>query len=137
MPTKPSSGGTPAIDAPASTADAGEHRQPAAEPGQLAQVAGAGGVVDDADDEEQRRLEQRVRDGMASPAAAQLLAAGADQHDQEAELADRAVGEQQLEVVLPQRPLAADQHGGQRRGRARSAASRARRRSPGASRATR
>ena len=41
--------------------------------------------------------------------------------DEEAELADRAVREQQLEVVLPQRAPAAEQHGRRSRARRRSA----------------
>ena len=41
-----------------------------AQPGQLPQVPRSGAVVDDADDEEQRGLEQRVARKSASPASA-------------------------------------------------------------------
>jgi hypothetical protein len=51
-----------------------------------------------------------VRQSSAAPGERRLAGAGPDQHEQEAELADRAEGEQPLEVGLPQRPPAADDH---------------------------
>ena len=113
LPTKPSSGGSPAIDGRGQRADHREDGQPAAEAGEAAQVAGAGRVVDDADGEEEGGLEQRVRERHHQPGGGELPAAGADEHHEEAELADRAEGEQQLEVGLPERAVAADQHRGE------------------------
>ena len=80
------------------------------EPGEPADVAGAGGVVDDADDHEQRRLEQRVRAQQRKAREHQVAAARADQQRDEPELADGAEGEDQLEVVLADRPPAGQQH---------------------------
>ncbi|BDZ64200.1 hypothetical protein GCM10025877_11380 [Agromyces mangrovi Wang et al. 2018] len=68
-------------------------------------------MVDDAHHEEQRRLEQRVREQQRDAGQRRIPCAEPDDHDHEAELADRAVREQQLQVVLPQRTPAADQHG--------------------------
>ena len=55
-----------------------QRRLPVAQPGQPTDVAGAGGVVDDADDHEQRGLEHRVRAQHGQPGEHQLAAAGAD-----------------------------------------------------------
>ncbi len=87
-----------------------EHRQPTTEAGQLAQVSGAGLVVDDADGQEQRGLEQSVREQQRRAGQGRLAGARADEHHEEAELADRAEGQQPLEVVLPQCTPAADDH---------------------------
>ena len=85
------------------------------EPGQPADVAGAGGVVDDADDHEQRRLEHRVRAQHGQPGQHQVAAAGADHHGDQAELAHRAEREDQLEVVFAHRAPAGQQHRSARR----------------------
>ena len=77
---------------------------------QPTQVARAGAVVDDADDEEQRRLEERVPDQERQPAERGGPGADAAEHHEEAELADGPVREQDLDVVLPQRAPAADDH---------------------------
>ncbi len=90
--------------------DGREHRHPAGQAGQQAQVAGTGLVVDDADGEEQRRLEQPVREQQRGAGQRRLVGAAAEQDQQEAELADGAEGEQPLEVDLPERSPAADEH---------------------------
>lgn len=94
----------------------GDQEQPRAaapQPGQFAQVAGAGGVVDDPDHHEQRRLGRRVRAHGGQPGQHQITGTGSDQHDHQAQLADGAVGQQQLQVVLAHRPPARQQCGGQ------------------------
>ena len=90
---------------------AAAHRRP--QPGELAHVPGAGGVVDDAGDEEQRRLEQAVREQHRDPGDGRDPGAGAEQHHEEPELAHGAEREQPLEVVLGHRAPAADHHRGQ------------------------
>ena len=80
---------------------------------QLAYVAGAGRVVDDAGHEEQRRLEQAVREQHRDPCHGRDPRAGTEQDHQEPELAHGAEGQQPLEVVLRHRAPAADGHRGQ------------------------
>ena len=90
----------------------GRERGPtAAETRQVADVAGAGLVVDDADRHEQRRLEQRMRDEHRE--AGEHGVAGADAHEnhEEAELGDGAEREDQLEVVLSQAAPARHEQG--------------------------
>ena len=77
---------------------------------QQADVARAGLVVDDADDHERHRLEQGVGDEQDDPRLRRRCRPGAEQHDEEAELAHRAVGEEQLEVVLAQRAQPSGDH---------------------------
>ncbi len=67
-------------------------------------------MIDDADDHEQRRLEERVRDHHAHAGEGTGLGAHADHEDHESELGDGAVGEQQLEVSLPESSPASDDH---------------------------
>ena len=88
----------------------GEDRQAAGEARQLTEVARAGAVVDHADDEEEGRLEQRVREQQGEPGEHRAAGAGAEDEHEEAELADGAVGEQQLEVVLAECSYAAEDH---------------------------
>ena len=90
--------------------DAGEDRQAPAQAGQAPQVAGVRPVVDDPDDEEQRRLERGVREQQRHAGPDGLGRARAEQGRQEPELADGPVREQQLQVELPQRPVPAEQH---------------------------
>ena len=71
--------------------------------GELAQVTRAGAAVDDTDDEEERRLEQRVPQHERETGEGRRLRPGADDRDEEAELAHGAVGEEELDVVLAQR----------------------------------
>ncbi|URN13894.1 hypothetical protein LUW77_28490 [Streptomyces radiopugnans] len=68
--------------------------------------------VDDADDHEEGGLEQRVREGVQDGGGQRDSRPHPDGGDQQAELADRGVGEQGLEVVLAQR-LGGAQHGGE------------------------
>ena len=84
---------------------------PPAEPREPAPVAGARRVVDDADHEEERRLEQRVREQQRDARERGVAGAVAGDDDEEAELADGAVGEEQLEVVLAKGAPAAHEHG--------------------------
>ena len=63
----PSVIGSPAMLAAANVAIAASQGGLEAQTGELAQVAGTGGVVDDADDHEQRRLEQGMRDEHREP----------------------------------------------------------------------
>jgi hypothetical protein len=100
----------PAIDSPASAAMVARDRGRGAESGESADVTGTGGVVDDADDHEQCRLEHRVRDQHVHAGQRHVLIADADQDHQESELGDRAVGEDQLQVALAHRSPAAEQH---------------------------
>ena len=79
----------------------------------------------------------RGRAGGRTPAAVAAGVPDAEQHHQEAELADRAVGEQQLEVVLAQRAQAAGHHRDERPTVRTSGRQTPRRRTPGANRATR
>ncbi|EZP29087.1 hypothetical protein BW35_02145 [Micrococcus luteus] len=81
--------------------------------GELAQVAGAGLMVDDADDHEQRRLEHRVGQEHGEPGHRRVPGAQAVGHHEEAELGDRAVGEHELDVRLPQGAPAAEHQGPQ------------------------
>ena len=93
-------------------ADDREPRNAVAHAAELLEVSGARAVVDDADAHEQRRLEQGVRDD--EPESGQRGRAGADADEQhhEAQLADGAVGEQEFEVGLTQRPPTTDEHRG-------------------------
>ena len=78
--------------------------------GELAEVTGPGAVVDDADGEEQGGLEQGVRHEHRQAGERRRPGADAGDHQQEPELAHRAVGEQELDVVLAERPPAPEQH---------------------------
>ncbi len=100
------------------------------EPGQPADVAGAGCVVDDADDHEQRGLEHGVRAQQRQPGQHQVAAARADHHGDQTELADGAERQDQLQVVFADRAPAGEQHGQHAEGDAPSAATAARRRIP-------
>jgi hypothetical protein len=66
-------------------------------------------VVDDADHEEQRRLEQRVRQQHHGAGQRRVPEPGTQRHCQQSELAHRAVGEQQFQVMLAQRRPAAEE----------------------------
>ena len=97
-------------------ADAGDDSQGAGRrehAGQLPDVAGPGLVVDDAHHQEQRCLEQAVRQEHRESGERGVRRAQAHHHGEEAELADGAVGEDQLDVGLAERPVPAHQHGGQ------------------------
>ena len=89
--------------------DAEEHRGTFVEPGELVQVAGSGLVVDDADHQEERGLEEAVRQHHGHARQRRVRAAQAHDEDQEAELGDGSVGQHQLQVMLPQCAPAADQ----------------------------
>ena len=80
-------------------------------PGQFVDVTSGELTVDDADDEEERRLEQRVTDDQRETGEGCGLGAVADHDDEEAELTHRAEGEHAFEVCLAQRLDAAQQHG--------------------------
>ena len=80
---------------------------------ELADVTRSGLVVDDAHHEEERGLEQSVGEEQGQAGQRRIGFAEPHHHGQEAELADRAVGQDELDVRLPQRPVAADQHRGQ------------------------
>ena len=89
----------------------GLRRQPAGEQRrERPNVPRAGLVVDDADDHERSRLEQSMGDEQDDPRLRRRRRAGTEQHDEKAELADSAVGEEQLEVVLAQRTQPAGDH---------------------------
>ena len=96
--------------------DRGHDREGTGRPvdaGELADVAGSGLVVDDAHHQEEGGLEEPVREEQREPGEGRVGCAEAHHHGQEAELADRAVRQDELDVRLPQRPVAADQHRGQ------------------------
>src|SRR5512144_388690 len=97
--TNPASGGSPAIDAAASTAAPVVHgsRRPSPESRRRSRVPGR--MIDDADDEEERGLEQRVREQHRRAGQRGDAGARADQDDKETELAHGAEGEQQLAVA--------------------------------------
>ena len=82
----------------------------AAEAVEAPDVAGAGTVVDDAHHHEQCGLECRVGEQQHHACFGELVAADPEQQHHEAELADRAVGEQQLEVVLTKGAQPTDHH---------------------------
>lgn len=87
-----------------------QHGRLTTETAELAEVAGARSVVDDAHHEEERGLEQRVRDEQSQPGEGRVAGAVSDDDREEPELTDRAVGEHQLQVVLPQSPIPAEHH---------------------------
>lgn len=91
-------------------ADGRNHGHAPADTRELAPVARARGMVDDADDEEEGRLEERVREQQRDARECRVACAEARHHDEEAELAHGAVGEQQLDVVLAKGAPAADEH---------------------------
>ena len=78
---------------------AGHH---SVEPGEFADVPAPGLLVDHPDQHEQSRFEQRVGEGVQAGHAERLIRADTDQRDDPAELADRGVGQQGLQVVLLQ-----------------------------------
>ena len=84
-------------------ADSGEH----------AQVTCASFVVDDADHHEQSGFEQTVSQQHRRTSQSGVLGAQAVDHHQEAQLGDRAIGQNKLDIGLPQRAVRADNHGGQ------------------------
>ena len=75
-------------------------RHHASQLGQTADVAGAGGVVDDTDHHEEPGLEQRVGDRVDHGGGQRLLGADTDGRGDQPQLAHRGVGHQPLEVVL-------------------------------------
>ena len=77
---------------------------------QLADVARGELPVDHADDEEQRRLEQRVAEQQGEAGERGVPRAEAEHDGEQAELADRAEREDALEVGLAQRLESAEQH---------------------------
>jgi hypothetical protein len=79
--------------------------------GEFADVAAADLAVDDADEHEQRGLEERVGERVEGGGGERQRRADADEGDQEAELADRRVGQQGLQVVLLERDERADDGG--------------------------
>ena len=81
----------------------------ASDAGEPTQVAGAGRGVDDADDEEQRRLEHRVGAEHREARERRRARVVADEQDEQPELRHGPVGEDELEVVLAQRPVATDE----------------------------
>ena len=94
-------------------ADDGHHlhgQPPVAEAVQLSDVARAHLVVDDPDEHEQRRLERAVGEQQHDAGLRDLVLAGPEEQHHEPELADGAVGEQQLEVALAHRTEPADEH---------------------------
>jgi len=93
-------------------ADSDDQQRPAAlpEPGHPADIAGAGGVIDDADDHERDALNIACAHSMASPASNQIAAARANHHRDQPELADRAERQNQFQVVFAHRAPAGQQH---------------------------
>ena len=79
---------------------------------QFADVAGADLVINDSDHHEQRGLECSMRKQQNNSGLRDVIVAGAEQQHHEAKLADRAVRQEQLEIVLTKRPQSADQHRG-------------------------
>ena len=73
------------------------------QPIQAAHVAGAGLVVDDSRRHEQRRLEQRMVHDVEDRRHDGTVATDTDQRRDQAEMADRRIGQQTLEVIAPQR----------------------------------
>ena len=69
-----------------------------------ADVAGPGLLVDDPDHHEQGGLERRVGDEQHPPRGRRRRRSDAEEDHEQAELADGAEGQEQLEVVLTQRP---------------------------------
>ena len=97
-------------------ADAGhdaERARGAEHAGELADIAGSGLVVDDSHHQEQGGLEQAVGQQHREAGEGRVRRAQAHHHGQEAQLAHRSVRQDELDVRLAQRPVAAHQHGGQ------------------------
>jgi hypothetical protein len=86
------------------------HGQRAPDAGQPAQVTRARRGVDHADDEEQRRLEHRVRAEQREPREGRSARPEADEQDEQAQLAHGPEREDELEVVLAQRAVPAEEH---------------------------
>ena len=84
-----------------------------AETGEPADVAGAGGVIDDSDHHEQSGLEHGVRAQHRQPGEHQVAAARPDHQRDESELADGAERQDELEVVLADGSPPGEQHGQQ------------------------
>ena len=110
LPTKPSSGGTPAIESaarPPMTASAGS-RRPSPDSCRRSRVPVAWSMTPTV--RKSVDLNSACAMVIDQPGRGELLAAGADEHHEEAELADRAEREQQLQVGLAERAVAADEH---------------------------
>ena len=78
---------------------------------QLVNIACSELPVDDADDQEQGRLEHRVRNDEGQAGERRIAPAESHNDRDEAELTDSAVCQHALQVVLPQGLHAAEQHG--------------------------
>ena len=70
-------------------------------------------MVDDAHHQEQGGLEEAMRQKHGEAGERRVRRPEAHHHGEEAQLADGAVGEDELDVSLAERPVAAHQHGGQ------------------------
>ena len=93
------------------------HRRLAPDAAELADVARRQLPVDDADDEEQRRLEERVAEQQRETGERGVARAEAEHDGEQAELAHRAERQDALEVGLAQRLESAEQHRERRRAR--------------------
>ena len=91
-------------------ADRREHGRLTSESADLADVAGGQLVVDDADDQEQRRLEQRVREQQGETGEDRVARAVSEDDGEEAKLTDGSEGEDALEVGLAERLESAEEH---------------------------
>ena len=67
-------------------------------------------VVDDPDQKEERRFEHGMSHQQGDPSRERLFETGTEADGQETELRDRSVGEDRLEVVLPQGAPSTEQH---------------------------
>ena len=80
---------------------------------QLADVARAAFMVDDSGRHEQRRLERRVIEDVQNRRDGRRLEREAEQHHQQAKLADRRIGEDRLQIMPEDRHPCAEHHGRQ------------------------
>ena len=80
-------------------------------PAQPADVARARFVIDDARRHEQGGLERRVVENVQHRDGCRRFEREAQQHDQQAELADGRIGENALQIVLEERHPRAERHG--------------------------
>ncbi len=87
-----------------------QHRRLPPDAAELADVAGGQLPVDDADDEEQRRLEERVAEQQRESGERGVARAEPEHDGEQAELAHGAEREDALEVGLAQRLEPAEQH---------------------------
>ena len=99
-PTKPLRPGRPIDDSITSVNSAGEDRRHLLQALELGDLVGVAALVDEADQEEQGAGDDAVVDHLQHAALEALGGEGEQAEDDEAEVRDRRVGDQPLQVLL-------------------------------------